>query len=270
MSYTINAPIDFANTNATGDVLNFYAITDDSGPLTNNNAVRNFVVGATGDMLFRGHTGENDLSRLAIGPTGYIITSNGTVPEWSQSKTSQGVFTAYITGSVAGIPTSRTGGGGGTTGPWRTLDNTYVTWSTAPPGNDADSVFTTSSGKFTVGVTGFYELNAQITFDFGSGVNSGAGITGPTASLPYGNAVRQVRLYNLTNTTVLSAISVQNSGSNDNNTTCNLNAVTVELNAGDEIILDVRHDRTVSNTITVGDVGKALSAQSYFSGKRIK
>lgn len=263
MSYPINAPLDFVNTNGGTDTINFNA----DGPSTNLiNKIENFVATTAGDTLYRAAGGNNYLERLAIGTAGQVMTVSGGLPSWQTTTSTQSIFTAFVTASIAGIPTSRAGGA--SPGTWFNLNNTYVTWSDAAPGTDPDGVFTPATGFFTVPTTGTYQLSARVTFDSGTGVNSGAGL--PAAPLPSGTACRQAQIFNVTAATILATGVTQNSGSNRNQTVVSLASEELPLTAGDTIVIRVRHDRTAANTVTVGDVTIALPSQTFFSGKRVK
>ena len=263
MSYSINAPVTLENTNA-NDVIDFQADGPATGVL---NKVNNFVTTTAGDMLYRAAGGNNYIERLPIGTSGQILTVSGGIPAWSTNVATTSSFTARVSGSVAGIPTSRNGGAN--SGVWFNLDNTYVTWSTAAPGFDSGSVFTASSGRFTAPSAGTYEFSALVSFDSGGGVNSGSGL--PAAPLPSGRACRQVQLYSPTlgGGTIISTSAKQNDGSNNNITTVPVPKIEIVLGAGDIVLLRVRHDRSGTNTVTIGNPAIALPSQTYFSGKRI-
>lgn len=268
MSYPINAPVNFVNTNGTTDTLNFNA----DGPVDNTiNKIQNFVVTTAGDTLYRAAGVNNYLERLPIGTAGQVLTVAGGLPSWASSSSSafgSGVFTAFVTASVAGIPTSRAGGAN--PGTWFTLNNTYVTWSTAAPGNDPDAVFTTASGTFTVpvGGAGTYSFDAVVTFDAGAGVNAGAGL--PAAPLPSGMAIRQAQIYSPSLATELATVTRQVAASNNNSTTLTIAVVGVALGVGDTVVVRVRHDRAGANTATIGDPTISIPSQNYFSGRRIR
>lgn len=263
MSYQINAPVTFAHTN-TGvpDNIDFQA---GGASDTTQNHIVNFVTTTAGDMLYRDVT-SNALERLPVGSNGQVLLSNGTIPVWGSAvSTTSAVFTAYVSASIAGIPTSRTGGTNSNA--WFVLNNTYVTWDTTSPGTDADSVFSVSAGTFTALSAGTYKLNCQVTFDSGVGVNSGAGIT---SSIPNGVSIRQIQLFNNTTSTVLATATAQASASNSNQTVITLSSVDVPLALGNTVVIRVRHDRPDPGTVTVGDVTIALKTQTYFSGERVK
>lgn len=262
MSYPINAPINMVNTNGGTDEINFNA----DGPITNlENKILNFVTTTAGDLVYRAAGGNNYLERLGIGTNGQVLTVSGGLPVWSTASGSQSVFTAFVTASIAGIPTSRSGGA--SPGTWFNLNNTYVTWSDAAPGTDPDGVFTPATGLFTVPSTGTYQLSALITFDSGTGVNAGSGL--PAAPLPSGQAVRQVQIYNVTTATPLATFTKQVEGSNNNCTAVSIATEQVTLTAADTIVVRVRHDRNAANTVTVGNVAIVLPSQNYFSGRRV-
>lgn len=267
MAYPINAPVDFVNTNGTTDTLNFNA----DGPAANLiNKIDNFVVTTAGDLLYRASGADNYLERLGIGTAGQVLTVAGGLPAWAtpSSAFGKGVFTAFVTASVAGVPTSRTGGA--SPGTWFTLSNAYVTWSTAAPGNDPDGVFTVASGTFTVpvGQAGTYSFDAVVTFDSGAGVTAGSGL--PAAPLPSGMAVRQAQIYSPSQATAFSTVTRQVEASGSNCTALSLSVVGVPLADGDTVVIRVRHDRTAANTVTIGNVAIAIPSQTYFSGRRIK
>lgn len=262
MSYPINAPINLVNTNGGTDTINFNA----DGPAVNlQNKIENFVVTTAGDLTYRSSGASNYLERLPIGTPGQVLTVVAGLPSWSTGTGTQAVFTAFVTGSIAGIPTSRAGGA--SPGTWFNLNNTYVTWSEASPGSDPDGVFTPATGFFTVPATGTYQLSALITFDSGAGVAAGAGL--PAAPLPSGTACRQAQIFNVTTATPLATMVVQNSGSALNCTAVSIATEQVILTAGDTIVIRVRHDRGAANTVTVGNVAIVLPSQNYFSGRRI-
>lgn len=267
MSYPINAPIDFVNTNGGTDTLNFQA----DGPATNLlNKIQNFVTTSPGDMVYRDTGVNNYLERLPIGSAGQVLTSNGSKPVWSGSviPSGQGTFTAYVTGSTTGIPTSRNGGAN--PGVWFALSNTYVTWSTAAPGNDPDGVFTAATGLFTAPTAGYYSFDAVVTFDSGVGVNAGTGL--PAAPLPSGMAVRQAQLYSPTlgGGTELATVVRQVEGSNDNCTAVSICATSILLSMGDTVQIRVRHDRAIANTVTIGNPAIVRPSQTYFTGRRVR
>lgn len=263
MSYTINAPITFAHTTVGApDIIDFQA---GGASTTTLNQVSNFVTTTAGDMLYR-DVASNLLERLPIGTNGQVLTSNGTIPVWAAGvTTTPAVFTAYVTASVAGIPTSRTGGTNSNA--WFNLNNTYVTWSKTSPGTDPDNVFNTTTGLFTAPASGTYRFSCQVTFDSGTGVNSGDGIT---TSIPNGLSIRQCELFNVTTSTVLATTTTQASPSNSNQTVTAIPSVEVPLALNDTVVVRVRHDRTLANTVTIGDVTIALPSQTYFSGSRVK
>lgn len=261
--YPINAPLSIVNSNGGTDTINFNA----DGPAVNlQNKVQNFVTTTAGDILYRDGGANNYLERLPIGSAGQVLTVAGGLPSWTTGAGTQAVFTAFVTASIAGIPTSRAGGA--SPGTWFNLNNTYVTWSTAAPGTDTDVVFTPATGFFTVPATGVYQLSTLITFDSGANVGAGAGL--PAAPLPSGTACRQVQIFNVTTATPLATNAVQNSGSNLNCTSVSLATEQVTLTAGDTIVVRVRHDRGAANTVTVGNVAIVLPSQNYFSGRRVK
>jgi hypothetical protein len=266
MSYPINAPIDFVNTNGTTDTLNFNA----DGPTANAiNKVENFVVSAVGDILYRSTGVPNYLERLPIGTAGQILTVTGGIPSWAtQVSPGQNTFAAYVTASIAGIPTSRTGGA--SPGTWFVLNNTYVTWSEAAPGNDPDGVFTPATGIFTAPAAGYYAFDAVITFDSGVGVTAGSGL--PAAPLPSGAAVRQAQIFSPTlgGGTALATVTRQVEGSNSNCTAISISMTSVLLAAADTVQIRVRHDRTAANTVTIGNVAISIPSQTYFTGRRIR
>lgn len=267
MSYPINAPVDFVNSNGGTDTLNFEA----DGPATNLlNKIENFVTTTAGDMVYRDTGANNYLERLPIGTANQVLISDGTKPVWSGSvvPSGQGTFTAYVTGSIAGVPTSRNGGVN--PGVWFSLSNTYVTWSTAVPGNNPDSVFTAASGLFTAPAAGYYTFDAVVTFDSGSGVNAGAGL--PVLSLPNGTSVRQAQIYSPTlgGGTALSTVVRQVEPSNSNCTAVSICASNVLLSAADTVEIRVRHDRDIANTVTIGNPAISVPSQTYFTGRRIR
>lgn len=276
MAYPINSPITFVNTNGGSDSINFNA----DGPTTNlQNKIENLVVTTPGDLLYRSAGVNNYLERLPIGTIGQLLgVSAFGLPAWQDFGIGKGAFTAYVTNSLAGIPTSRTGGAN--PGAWFPLySNTppgpFVTWSTASPGSDPDGVFITTPGAnyglLSIPVGGTYDLDVTITFDSGSGVNSGSGL--PASPLPSGKAIRQARLVVVSGPnigTVLSTSSVQVSACNDNTTPVELSAVGCLLSAGDFVGVEVRHDRSSTNTCSIGNPLISVPTQTYFSGYRVK
>lgn len=263
MSYQINAPINFANTNV-NDTLNFQSDGPAAGVL---NKIENFVATTAGDLLYRASGGSNYIERLGIGLTGQVLTVIGGLPVWSATAGSTASFTAHITSNIAGIPTSRIGGAN--PGVWFNLNSTYVTWSTGAPGYDPNTVFTVATGSFTAPVAGTYVFSALVTFDSGIGVNGGSGL--PAAPLPSGFAVRQAQLYSPTlgGGTIIATGSEQVSGSNNNVTSVEIPEVGVVLGLGDTVNLRVRHDRNAANTVTIGNPTIVLPSQTYFTGKLI-
>jgi hypothetical protein len=274
MSYPISTPVTF-EPSSTNDEIDFKAST--AGV---DNKLLNFGVTTAGDILYRESGGSNYLTRLPIGAEGDVLQTVGGLPVWSNSMVAQGqgVFTAHVTGSLGGIPTSRTGAAGGT-GTWYALSGVvagpapYVTWSTASPGADPDSAFTTAAGvdygRFTVPASVdnpvYYTMSAQITFDSGEGVGAGTGISG---SAPDGRACRQIRIYNVTTATAIATAVTQNSPNNDNQTVCRCVAENVSLSPGDKLEIQVRHDRSATSTASIGATGVAF--QTYFTGKRVR
>lgn len=266
MSYPITAPVLFENV-AANSPINFTA----TGA---SNKIENFVTTTQGDLLYREAGANNYLTRLPIGvPGDVLVTSPGLVPIWSNtiSNLSQGIFTATVTGSVTAVPTSRTGGGDSNV--WFQLygdaPSRFVTWSTSSPASDPDSRFSLTAGvtygTFSVPSTGIYTLSAQIASDPGVGVNAGSGIT---TSVPNGMAIRQGQIYNITTGQVLACVSVQVAGTNNNHTFINMVAENVQLTSGDRIGLRFRHDRSINNTVTIGDVSQSIPFMTYFTGKR--
>lgn len=265
MSYPINAPVDFVNSNGGSDELNFNA----DGPATNLlNKVQNFVTTTGGDLLYRDVGVNNYLERLAIGNLNDILTSDGTKPIWTPPAAGGATFTAYVTASVAGIPTSRNGGAN--PGVWFSLNNTYVTWSTAAPGNDPDGIFNTVSGLFTAPSNGYYSFDSVISFDSGVGVNAGTGL--PAAPLPSGMAVRQAQIWSPTlgGGTALATVTRQVEGFNGNITAVSICVTSVLLSLGDTVTIRVRHDRNLANTVTIGNVLISLPNQTYFTGRKVR
>lgn len=263
MAYPINAPIDFVNTNV-NDVLDFQADGPAAGVL---NKVNNFVTTTAGDIVYRAAGGNNYIERLPIGSSGQILTVSGGIPSWSSAPSATSSFTAQVNASVAGIPTSRNGGSN--PGVWFNLDNTYVTWSTASPGYDPNSVFTIAGGLFTAPSSGTYEFSALVSFDSGSGVNAGSGL--PATPLPDGRATRQVQLYSPTlgGGTIIATGVEQVKASNQNITDVQIPNVGVILGSGDTLLIRVRHDRVGTNTVTIGNPAISLPSQTYFTGKKI-
>jgi hypothetical protein len=259
-TYPINAPIDFTNTDV-GNVLNFNAPSGGA-----QNVIQNFITTAPGDLMVGSTLAGNILAALPIGATNTVLMSNGSMPYWAQQVGDDAVFSATVsgqTGTTAGYPTSRSGGAN--VGVWFTINNTYNIWTEI---TDDDGVFNPLTGVFTVPTTGVYQLSAQVTFDYGPGYTPGSVMGAPA---PLGRAVRQARIYNTTSASVVSVSSVQNApSSNDNFTVVSLPVTNVALTAGDELVVQVRHDRSGSNTVTIGDTAKAVSGQTYFAGKRLK
>jgi len=263
ISYPINTPVVFANTNPANEI-NFQAGGPASGVL---NKALNFVVTTGGDILYRASGPNNYLERLPIGTVGQILTSDGSKPVWGTTTASSSLFMSYVTASVTGIPSSATTGA--IPGGWYPLNNTYVTWSTSFPGNNPDGVFDVLSGLFTAPDTGYYSFEAVITFDSGVGVNAGAGL--PPLSLPSGKAVRQAQIWTSSGGgTALATITKQVEGFNFNSTTINISSVGSLLNTGDTVGIMVRHDRAGPNTVTIGDLSISLPSQTYFSGRKLR
>jgi hypothetical protein len=263
MAYPINAPIDFVNTNV-NDVLDFQSDGPAAGVL---NKVNNFVTTTAGDIVYRAAGGNNYIERLPIGSSGQILTVAGGLPSWSSAPGTTSSFTARVTASVAGIPTSRNGGAN--SGVWFNLDNTYVTWSTAAPGYDPSAVFTVAGGLFTAPSAGTYDFSALVSFDSGIGVTAGSGL--PAAPLPSGRAIRQVQLYSPTlgGGTIIATGVEQVKGSNQNITEVAIPRVGVVLGAGDTLLIRVRHDRNAANTVTIGNPAISLPSQTYFVGQKL-
>jgi hypothetical protein len=264
MSYPINAPVNFVNSNGGTDELNFNA----DGPTTNVlNKIRNFVTTSGGDLVYRAVGANNYLERLAIGNVNDVLTSDGTKPVWGPGGVNP-TFTAYVTGSIAGIPTSHSGGAN--PGIWFSLNSTYITWSTASPGNDPDGIFNTVGGIFTAPSAGYYSFDAVVTFDSGPGVNAGSGL--PAAPLPSGMAVRQAQIWSPTlgGGTALATVSRQVEGFNNNDTAISICVSSILLSLGDTVTLRVRHDRTGANTVTIGNPLITLPTQTYFTGRKIR
>jgi len=261
MSYEISAPVIFTNTNGATDTLDFQANVG-------TNKIDNFVVTTGGDILYRATGADNYLTRLAIGANGDFLKSDGTTPFWSSSHPGQSAFTAYVTASIAAIPTSQAGGADPNT--WFTLNSTYVTWNdTVYPGNDADGTFTVASGIFTAPANGDYSFDATVTFDYFSGSNKSGGVT----DAPTGSAIRQVQLISVTNagatTLPIATVSRQMEASISNFTAISIPTVTIPLLTNETVYLRVRHDRLVG-TISIGDAAKAIPSQTFFSGRRVR
>jgi len=259
MSYPISAPVTFEP--IAGAELDFQAVVG-------QNEITNFVATTAGDMLYRKTGANNYLTRLPIGNPGDVLQPVGGVPAWTSaiSNLSQGVFAVTVSGSVAGIPTSQSGGGGANPGVWFTLNNTYVTWNDiTAPANDPDGCFTPATGVYAVPATGTYNFAVQVTFDSGPGVNAGNGISGFP---PDGLSVRQIQIYNVTTATVLAVGITQNASSNTNQTVVVLASENVPAATSDNIVIRVRHDRSAANTVTIG--ATSVPFQTYFSGKRVK
>jgi hypothetical protein len=259
-AYPINAPIDFTNSDP-GDVLNFNAPSGGA-----DNVIQNFITTAPGDLIVGSTADGTILAKVAIGATNTVLMSNGSMPYWAQQVGDDAVFSATVsgqTGTTAGYPTSRTGGAN--SGVWFTINDTYNIWTEL---TDDDGVFNPLTGVFTAPSTGVYQLSAQVTFDYGNAYSSGSTMGAPA---PLGRAVRQARIYNTTAASVVSVSSVQNApSSNDNFTVVSLPATNVALTANDQLVVQVRHDRSGTNTVTIGDTAKAVSGQTYFAGKRLK
>lgn len=266
MSYPIAAPVDFTNASPT-DTINFNA---DVG----TNKIQNFVVNTAGDMLYRPIGASNYLDRLPIGADGTFLSAVAGVPAWvaSPSTGGQDVFSARISGSLAGIPTSRVGGAN--PGTWfglygNTAPGPFVTWAEmVDPDNVFESLPGANYGTFQAPTTGIYYFSALITFDSGAGVTAGAGL--PAASLPSGMAVRQVQIYNVTTSTPIQTFTRQVEASNSNATVCPITVDAVGLVVGDRVGIRVRHDRTAVNTVTIGNGALVLPSQSYFSGCKLR
>jgi len=233
--------------------------------------------GATGAQGPQGAQGTG-----AQGPQG---TTGAQGPQGSQGaqgtagSSGESIFTAYVTASTTTIPTSRTGGAN--VGTWFSLNGSgaegtgtkpFVTWSTSSPGCDPDGVFSLTAGAtygiFIVPTTGIYNLDALISFDSGTGVTAGAGL--PASPLPSGMAVRQARIFNITTAVPLSTVTHQVEASSSNCTILPLTVAGVQLSAGDNIGIQVRHDRMGTATCTIGDVAISIPSQTYFSGHRIR
>ena len=267
MSFPINTPVTFVNT-ATDDFIDFEAAIG-------TNAMRNFVVTTAGDMLVRAPGAVNDLQRLPIGTDGQVLTVSSGAPTWVSPIQGQAVFCAYVTGSSSAIPTSRNGGAN--PGTWFDLSGNvapgpFVVWSTASPGVNPDSVFSTTTGVnygiFTAPATGIYEFEATVTFDSGAGVTAGSGL--PAGNLPRGTAVRQMQIYNFTTATPLKTIVKQVEASNSNSTCLVASSFKTSLTSGDRVGIRVRHDRSGTNTVTIGAAAISLPSQTSFSGLRVK
>jgi hypothetical protein len=259
MAYQINAPIIFQNTNGGTDTLNF----DADGPTTNTlNKVQNFVVTSAGDILYRASGSSNYLERLAIGTPNQVLTVSSGLPAWADpTSLSEDIFTAYVTGSVTGIPTSQSAGANANT--WFVLSSSYITWSTSSPGVDTASAFNPTTGAYVIPSTGTYSFCAVVSFDPGSGVNSGAGIS----QAPAGLCIRQVQIYNSTTSTAYETVCVPVAASNQNFTAISISSAKVPCVAGNNIVVRVRHDMPGSSTATIG--GQSVLTQTYFSGQRI-
>jgi hypothetical protein len=256
MSYPITSPVTF-DIGAPGAELDF----NSDASLVGQNKIKDFVTNAIGDMVYRENGPDNYLTRLPVGTAAQFLGSDGTVPLWKVvSGTPTTYFMAHVSGSVAGIPTSRNLGAN--PGVWFPLDNTYVTWSTASPGTNVGAAFSTATGTFTVPTSAVYTISAQVTFDSGVGVTAGSGITG---SIPNGSACRQIRIRNTTNSTNLSVSVRQVEASNTNCTQVYTVSSNVDLTAGHTIRIEVRHDRTATNTVTVGDPLISAPFMTYFT-----
>lgn len=260
MSYPISAPVTFDNTN-NGDELDFNA---QSG-VASQNVIKDFVTTTAGDLLYRKDGADNYLERLAIGTEGQLLTVALGLPAWKDDASvgTQAVFHAQVTSSVVAFPTSKTGGAA--VDVWNSMTNSYVTWNAVV---DPDNVFSVANGTFTAPATGIYSLSAQVTVDSGAGTNTGVGMGASVGGGPSGKAARQIRLYNSTTATVIGISTTQAAGSNDNQAVVALSVANVDLNSGDEVVLQFRHDHSTNTTIKIGATSQPT--QTYFSGKRVK
>lgn len=248
-SYIISPPVLFDN--SIPSTIDFEA-RDAAG----QNTVENFVTTTVGDIVYCDTTGPpSTLTRLAIGGNGDVLTVVGGLPAWASGGGSlSSIFLARALTSVTPIPTSQSGGGNANT--WFTLNSTYVTWNdTTAPSSDADGVFTPATGTLTIPSTGLYILSGQATF---AGNNDGAGVT----TTPTGTAVRQVRLQNLTSGTTLAVYTKQAESFEDNSCTLPLSSGSYALTAGDQIVMQVRHDVSGSGTLAI----RVSTGETFFSG----
>jgi hypothetical protein len=222
-------------------------------------AITDFVTSAAGDIIYRPVL-NNTLARLPIGVDGTILTATGGLPAWQPSASASKKSLHAIGNGVANIavPAVNT---------WTSLvsnplGSQNIIWDTSSFGaNDADSMFNTSTGIFTVPTTGIYQLSAAVVFQANNG-----GVPMTITTAPTGLCVRQVRIFNITQAYDYGVGTRQAEPSGDNQTVVNLPAANVRLTAGDQLAVQVRHDAGISlNILSKGTSGNT----TFFSASQI-
>jgi hypothetical protein len=226
-AYPISAPAEFLNTNAGTDYIFFNA---SDGLASTENKIRDFVTSTAGDLIVRPVGADNDLDRLAIGTAGQILTVVGGMPTWANAMVTISATTTFTasatTSGTLTLPSSST---------WSTVSSSLVLWDTSTGGNNDDGLmFDTTTGIWTVPVTGTYSFSACATFA-GNNTGTGTGFGGR-------RAVREARIYNLTSNITMIGNSKNANSFNGNPNVIELATVRKELTAGDTLALQVRHD----------------------------
>lgn len=200
----------------------------------------------------------------ALSPTGFTVTNPtpGVSTDWDWAtqpppSIASDSFHALVTGTIGAVPRSAS---------WTTLSNTYVTWSTAAPGHNGGTIFSTTTGTLTISSTGLYCVSAAVTFQ-----ESNQGTT--PALIPGRGAVRQVRIHRTNNTPTTLAFSESQANANSTNPTqVKIANACVLMNAGDTIDIQVRHDSASNsgNLFILHEEDDVTSGPStYFSVYRV-
>ena len=146
---------------------------------------------------------------------------------------------------------------------WVTLDSTVVTWDkTGDPKHDAGNIFNTSTGVFTIPARGIYLISATVAFE---GNNSGGGGGG----IPGRRAIRQARIYDQTTGVTLIFAEIQANGYNDNPPQVCIMSSNIQIDENDEVVLQVRHDASVSLAVSVNiDGTPTIGPSTFFTAHR--
>lgn len=190
----------------------------------------------------------------SFAPTGFTFNAPAPVGQSSNIVWGSGTssplesFQAYgVPGAVIRIPP----------GSWQTLNSAYVNWSEASPGHDAGNCFNAPAGIFTVPANGLYQLSGAVAFE--------ADASGTPGMIPNFQAIRQLRILNLTTNQVIACSSEQASAFGLNDTWVSLSATIPLLTVGEQLVMQVRHDAQNANGGLLIDV---LPGDVRFGGHR--
>jgi len=252
MSYPINSPVTFVST-TNGDTLDFNAVVGGASP---QNVITEFVTSTAGDIIYQSGApsqldrlpvGSNGSlmtvaaglpSYLAIGTNGQLLTVSGGAPVWTSNPIS--TSTAFLANGTAALATVASGS------TWVTVSGTVVTWNdSTTPAHDAGGLFNTTTGEYSPGVAGLYNIRANVAF---AGRNTGNG------SIAGRSAIRQARLQVIAGTNsglTLCFAESQTQASNLNPTQLVCPGMNYSLAADDVVVLQVRHDATIALNLIV-------------------